>query len=42
MAPPSAPTVMTMPTSQVLVTTGLQGPSTGSSSIKKPKTAGEF
>ncbi|XP_062849261.1 chromatin complexes subunit BAP18 isoform X2 [Trichomycterus rosablanca] len=39
MAPPSAPTVMAMPTSQVVVTTGLQGSSTGQSSIKKPKAA---
>ncbi|MCI4377426.1 hypothetical protein PGIGA_G00203440 [Pangasianodon gigas] len=39
MAPPPPPTVIAVPTSQVVVTTGLQGPSTGSASIKKPKTA---
>ncbi|XP_046708574.1 chromatin complexes subunit BAP18 isoform X2 [Silurus meridionalis] len=39
MAPPPPPTVMAVPTSQVVVTTGLQGPSTGSAGIKKPKTA---
>ncbi|KAF4089249.1 hypothetical protein AMELA_G00064240 [Ameiurus melas] len=38
MAPPPPPTVIAVPTSQVVVT-GLQGPSTGSASIKKPKTA---
>lgn len=41
MAPPPPPTVIAVPTSQVVVTTGLQGPSTGSASIKKPKTAGK-
>lgn len=41
MAPPPPPTVIAVPTSQVVVATGLQGPSTGSASIKKPKTAGE-
>ncbi|XP_026791877.1 chromatin complexes subunit BAP18 isoform X3 [Pangasianodon hypophthalmus] len=39
MAPPPPPTVIAVPTSQVVVTTGLQGPSTGTASIKKPKTA---
>ncbi|XP_017327717.1 chromatin complexes subunit BAP18 [Ictalurus punctatus] len=38
MAPPPPPTVIAVPTSQVMVTTGLQGPSTGSA-CKKPKTA---
>lgn len=41
MAPPPPPTVLAVPTSQVVVTSGLQGPSTVSASIKKPKTAGE-
>ncbi|XP_053485058.1 chromatin complexes subunit BAP18 isoform X2 [Ictalurus furcatus] len=39
MAPPPPPTVIAVPPSQVVVATGLQGPSTGSASIKKPKTA---
>ncbi|GAA6104302.1 chromatin complexes subunit BAP18 isoform X1 [Tachysurus ichikawai] len=38
-APPLPPTILTVPTSHVVVSTGLQGPSTGSGSIKKPKTA---
>ncbi|XP_026990307.1 chromatin complexes subunit BAP18 isoform X2 [Tachysurus fulvidraco] len=37
-ATPLPPTILTVP-SQVVVSTGLQGPSTGSGSIKKPKTA---
>ncbi|KAM9500266.1 BPTF-associated chromatin complex component 1 isoform 2-T2 [Clarias gariepinus] len=39
MAPPPPPTVIAVPTSQVVVTSGLQGPSAGSTGIKKPKTA---
>ncbi|XP_076829108.1 BPTF-associated chromatin complex component 1 isoform X3 [Brachyhypopomus gauderio] len=38
-APPAPPTVIAVPTSQVVVSAGLQGPSTGPASIKKPKTA---
>ncbi|XP_058252009.1 chromatin complexes subunit BAP18 isoform X2 [Hemibagrus wyckioides] len=38
-APPPPPTIIAVPTSQVVVSAGLQGPSTGSASIKKPKTA---
>ncbi|XP_072542932.1 BPTF-associated chromatin complex component 1 isoform X2 [Salminus brasiliensis] len=38
-APPPPPTVMAVPTSQVVVTTGLQGTPSGPTSIKKPKTA---
>lgn len=41
MAPPPPPTVIAVPTSQVVVTSGLQGPSAGSTGIKKPKTAGK-
>ncbi|KAG9274267.1 chromatin complexes subunit BAP18 isoform X1 [Astyanax mexicanus] len=38
-APPPPPTVMAVPTSQVVVTTGLQRAPSGPTSIKKPKTA---
>lgn len=41
MAPPAPPKVIAVPTSQVVVTTGLQRPTTGASSIKSSKTAGE-
>ncbi|XP_051988234.1 chromatin complexes subunit BAP18 [Xyrauchen texanus] len=39
MAPPAPPTVITVPTSQIMVTGGLQGSTTVSSSIKSSKTA---
>ncbi|XP_017565461.1 chromatin complexes subunit BAP18 isoform X2 [Pygocentrus nattereri] len=38
-APHPPPTVIAVPTSQVVVTTSLQGASSGPASIKKPKTA---
>ncbi|XP_066537942.1 chromatin complexes subunit BAP18 isoform X2 [Hoplias malabaricus] len=38
-APPPPPAVIAMPTSQVVVTTGLQRASSGPASIKKSKTA---
>lgn len=38
-APPPPPTVIAVPTSQVVVTTGLQRAPSGPTSIKKPKTA---
>lgn len=41
MAPPAPPKVIAVPTSQVVVTAGLQRPTTGASSIKSSKTAGE-
>lgn len=40
MAPPAPPKVIAVPTSQVVVTAGLQRASTGPSSIKSSKTAG--
>lgn len=40
-APPPSPAVITVPASQVVVT-GLQRPSAGPTSIKKPKTAGKL
>ncbi|XP_026072137.1 chromatin complexes subunit BAP18-like isoform X2 [Carassius auratus] len=39
MAPPAPPKVISVPTSQVVVTAGLQRPTTGPSSIKSSKTA---
>ncbi|XP_028856856.1 chromatin complexes subunit BAP18 isoform X2 [Denticeps clupeoides] len=39
MAPPAPPTVITVPTSQVVVTASLQGTSPGPPTIKKQKTA---
>ncbi|KAG1944565.1 chromatin complexes subunit BAP18 [Pimephales promelas] len=39
MAPPAPPKVISVPTSQVVVTAGLQCPTTGASSIKSSKTA---
>ncbi|XP_052441421.1 chromatin complexes subunit BAP18-like isoform X3 [Carassius gibelio] len=39
MAPPAPPKVIAVPTSQVVVTAGLQRPTTGPSSIKSSKTA---
>lgn len=41
MAPPAPPKVIAVPKSQVVVTGGLQVPTTCSSSIKSSKTAGE-
>ncbi|XP_030636454.1 chromatin complexes subunit BAP18 isoform X1 [Chanos chanos] len=38
-APPAPPTVITVPTSQVVVTTSLQGATAGPPTMKKPKTA---
>ncbi len=41
MAPPAPPKFIAVPTSQVVMTAGLQRPTTGPSSIKSSKTAGK-
>lgn len=42
MAVPGTPTVISVPSAQVVMASGLQQPLSGQPSLKKPKTAGEW